>query len=380
MKKCLFFVALCSFLFMMTTPTEAKQFPDVNHQTEMGRAIDFLSNEAVISGFPDGKFRPADRVTRGQAAKMLANMTMTNSRYAIDEMYQLYRPESFEDIPKNHQYFHHIEGLADYYVIGGYEDGTFKQGLHLTRAHIAKMIAYGYMLPTAESHFLLDDVPISSERYPYVSAVLTHDIMKETSRGKFSPNQYVTRGEFALFLYRAHRYALAQIALEKQYGEPFIERSSALGQLLQGHPFMDQVIYQGMDIAAARVTMNRSHYAYHGMSPLEDEHTLEYEGCSDYLDVLLCYGYMPDNRVNKVYLAFDPAENNISINTLQQTLGVKFEMEAFFTEESDIPYYIGTASKDGFMYTITTDFTSFNPSQVMDHSFELFGLHVLMYE
>lgn len=151
---------------MTATATEAKKFPDVNYQTEIGRAIDFLSDQGIINGFTNGQFKPTERITHRQAAKMLSNMTLTESRYAIDPIYEEFRPPSFRDISQTHQYCQNIEALVDYDVIGGYEDGTFRHTLHLTRAHIAKMIAFGYMLPQGEGQFDLRDVPVTSDRYP----------------------------------------------------------------------------------------------------------------------------------------------------------------------------------------------------------------------
>lgn len=374
MKKLFCFLWLCLLVFGTTTFVEAKKFPDVNHQTEMGRAIDFLSDKGVISGFPNGQFKPQERVTRGQAAKMLANITYTNSRYTVDPIYQEFRSPSFTDIPRTHQYFYHIEALVDYGVIGGYEDGTFKQSLHLTRAHIAKMIAYGYMLSQPEPQFDLKDVAVYSERYPYVNAVLSFNIMNETQHHTFSPNEYVTRGEFALFLYRAHQHALEHIALEKRDGTPFIEAASPLGQLLSSHPVMAQTIYTNMNIAAARVTMNRAHYAFDGIHPINTIDGMEYENCSDYLDVMLCYGYTPDNRVQSLYIALN--EQDISIRMLEQALNVTFTISAHSEETNDMPYYIGTATINGFNYTFFTDYTPFNPEQLLDHSFETLVIDV----
>lgn len=73
---------------------------------------------------------------------------------------------------------------------------------------------------------------------------------------------------------------------------------------------------------------------------------MEYKNCSDYLDGMLCYGYMLDNRVQSIYMAF-PKED-ISIHALQDALGVKFEIEVGGDDYNGIPCYIGTATVGDF--------------------------------
>ena len=57
----------------------------------------------------------------------------------------------FKDIPKTHPYYGHIAALVNAGIIKGYEDNTFRPQGNLTRAHIAQMLVLGYELEEEES-------------------------------------------------------------------------------------------------------------------------------------------------------------------------------------------------------------------------------------
>jgi len=51
-----------------------KQFPDVPTNSPYAGNISFLSNAALISGYPDGSIRPMDNITRLEAGCLLGNL------------------------------------------------------------------------------------------------------------------------------------------------------------------------------------------------------------------------------------------------------------------------------------------------------------------
>lgn len=335
MKQLLTWGALFILLFALPALTEAKQFPDVNHQTEMGRAIDFLSDENVISGFPDGNFRPTDAITRGQASKMMANLTHATSA----TRYNPNTKATFKDIPLTHQYYTPINALYEYGVIGGYEDGTFKQGRNLTRAHIAKMLANLFVLPHFETRQTFKDVAKTSERYESVNAMFQSRIMRETATGIFSPDKTVSRGDFALFLYRAYNYTATTLKVSEKL-TPFIGTNTTIGQAFAKHPFMAKSIRQKMQIAAARQSIKSEHFS----SP-----ATIYDNCSQYMNesFKLCYGRGFDDGqigITSVYL-YDDGTSGYKVSALQQQLG-----STAFTyaneKAGNVQWHYGRTTKD----------------------------------
>lgn len=79
MKK-IFFIALTFLLVISSGLTisdnahaqSTTTFKDVKANTETGKAIYTMVEKGVLSGYPDGTFKPNQPVTNAQAAKMLA--------------------------------------------------------------------------------------------------------------------------------------------------------------------------------------------------------------------------------------------------------------------------------------------------------------------
>lgn len=61
---------IAMFVFSMTLPAIAFQFPDVPVNHWAAEQMDILSDKGVIVGYPDGTFRPDDNVTRAEFASM----------------------------------------------------------------------------------------------------------------------------------------------------------------------------------------------------------------------------------------------------------------------------------------------------------------------
>ena len=327
---------LCTLLLLVIAPhvSEAKQFPDVNKNSELGRAIDYLSDEGIIRGFPDGTFRPFERVTRGQAAKMIAELTYVQAPHRYNTSL---RP-SFKDIPNSHQYFEAIEGLASYEVIGGFSDGTFRPGQHVTRAHTAKMIAYGFVLYHHKERRTFLDVDKHLERYEYINSVYQTRIMRETKTQTFSPNQYVTRGEMALFLFRAHNYSETMLKEAKKKNQPFIPASSTLGKALKNHPVMGETILRLQPISSARYDFETAHYAEPSVNQ-----------CSHFKSLLLklCYGEgFKDGQAG--IDTVEIIDTNLTVNTIKNAVNAKFTVKQ--QRHNGQTYYRGFAQAGDLHY------------------------------
>jgi len=92
-------------------------------------AIASLIDEGIISGYPDGTFKPENPVTRAEFAKIVARA------FAI-------RPTGeprFSDI-KNNWAQAYITALTEAGIVSGYPDGTFKPDRHITRAEMVTML------------------------------------------------------------------------------------------------------------------------------------------------------------------------------------------------------------------------------------------------
>lgn len=98
-------------------------------------AYDYIAaaqKAGLISGFPDGSFKPDKEVTRGEMAVILGRA------------YQLERTGTatdFSDVPKDYWAYEAILKLADNKITKGYEDKTFRPALPVRRAEAAIFMA-----------------------------------------------------------------------------------------------------------------------------------------------------------------------------------------------------------------------------------------------
>ncbi|RUL52162.1 5'-nucleotidase C-terminal domain-containing protein [Lysinibacillus antri] len=170
--------------------TTFKDVPSTHPQFD---AISLLASQGIISGFPDGTYKPNQSLTRGQAAIIIAKalkLDLTNSKDL-----------TFTDVPKSHPYYASIAALSQAGLLEG-KDQTFKINDNITRGEVAKLMALSLQLQPKNTDALpFTDVP--ADYAPYVKALLDNGITSGTSEKTFSTGQGVTRGQAAAFLVRA---------------------------------------------------------------------------------------------------------------------------------------------------------------------------------
>lgn len=177
-------------------PEQDGLFSDVHKSDGYYEAVLSLTERGIISGFPDGTFKPHNEVTRGQAAKILAQTLKLD--YVDEETPQ------FIDVPKTHQYYKPIAALVSAGIINGYEDGTFRPENKLTRAQMAKVITLGFQFKEEVlTNPKFTDVHESDAFSGYVQSLLSHNITTGTTPTTFSPQTYVKRQQLALFVTRS---------------------------------------------------------------------------------------------------------------------------------------------------------------------------------
>jgi hypothetical protein len=146
------------------TPTACPiTFTDVPPGSTFYPYVRCLGCLGIISGYPDGTFRPNNLVTRGQLSK-------TNS---VD-LSEPHTDQIFEDVPTSHTFYIYIERLASRGYISGYPCGNpepcvppgnkpyFRSGNNATRGQISKIVsnAAGFSDPPASQQF--EDIIIGS--------------------------------------------------------------------------------------------------------------------------------------------------------------------------------------------------------------------------
>ncbi len=106
-------------------------FDDVSEQSKAAGHIAAAVKEGIISGYPDGTFRPGVPMTRAEMAIVLTR--------AFD--LQLDRPIEIKDVHEWMKGYKAIQTLVQNKIAGGYPDGTFRPGAAMTRGDFAIFLA-----------------------------------------------------------------------------------------------------------------------------------------------------------------------------------------------------------------------------------------------
>ncbi|HBT73640.1 MAG TPA: bifunctional metallophosphatase/5'-nucleotidase [Lysinibacillus sp.] len=121
----------------------ASPFSDVKESHADFDGIATLYAAGIISGYPDGTFKPDTNVTRGQAAKMIAGALKLDTKDVENP--------NFTDIGASNPYYGSIAALVELKVISGYGDKTFRPNQTITHGDLAKILSSIPTLPELES-------------------------------------------------------------------------------------------------------------------------------------------------------------------------------------------------------------------------------------
>lgn len=183
----------------LTVPAQstfAADFKDVSGTYE--QAVDFVSDGQIAQGISATEFGITRSITRGETAVMIANALNLEMENA---------PASpFADT--NSRVKKAIDALYAAKIISGKTDTTYVPDAPITRAEMAKVLTNAFKLTPSDIPTSFEDLNTNWE--PYVAALLEAEVTFGKTHTTFAPNDLVTRGEFALFLYRGMDYLPAR--------------------------------------------------------------------------------------------------------------------------------------------------------------------------
>lgn len=155
--------------------------------------IAYLAKENIINGFEDNTFRPDNKVTRAEYAKLLCTL------FKIEK---LEYKDIFSDVGENDWFFGYVLSLADKGIILGF-DGKFMPDEPISRQDAAviieRMMSYkGYkMLGSAE----FEDMDEVSDYAKNSVSVLGGAKIIKGYENRFEPLKNATRAEAAAILF-----------------------------------------------------------------------------------------------------------------------------------------------------------------------------------
>ncbi len=158
-------------------------------------AIMYLKSEGVISGYPDGTFKPANDVNRAELLKILVEGKGISPSL---EEYNNCFPDVNDDWFVPYVCYAKEEGWID-----GYPDGTFKPGQTVNKAEALKMLlnSQNIDVPASLEDKPFDDVNISDWFAPFVAKAKEMNILEETG-SNLNPGDLMKRAGICENLYR----------------------------------------------------------------------------------------------------------------------------------------------------------------------------------
>lgn len=192
-------VAASGIVAVAPTKSEAAiVFKDVKSTNSHAEAIHQLAERGIVKGYSDGTFRWANALTRGQAAKIIANILELDTENITDP--------GFTDVKKTDEYYGAIAALKAEGIISGLPDGSYGQHSPITRGQIAKIIVEAFKL-TGSKETPFKDVTGAGSFIDYIETLYANGVTTGTTADTYSPFASVKRGQFASFVIRAEEAA-----------------------------------------------------------------------------------------------------------------------------------------------------------------------------
>jgi hypothetical protein len=176
-----------------TPPGSVVTFTDVPSTYWAYGAIESQVAEGIVSGFPDGTFRPEQPVTRAQFVKMLDLVLGLQAAGG---------QAPFADVPPSAWYAPYVAAAVQAGIVEGLTPTAFGPDEPVTREQLTVLLARALKLTrTATLHFT-DDAMIDAWALPGVDAAVAAGYINGFPDGSFRPLATATRAQVAAMLAR----------------------------------------------------------------------------------------------------------------------------------------------------------------------------------
>jgi hypothetical protein len=120
----------------------AYAFTDLSSSHKYSEAINFIEAEGIISGYPDGTYRPNNPINRAEFMKIIVGAKYGTSQSMLNNYYS----NCFNDVPDNQWYTPYICLGRAQGIVSGYPNGDFGPGQNINVVEAFKIIlkAFSY--------------------------------------------------------------------------------------------------------------------------------------------------------------------------------------------------------------------------------------------
>ncbi len=201
MKKIFALNLIVVLAFTVNSPSVLAIYQDLQPDARHYQAVDFLSEKAILQGYPDGTVRPNDNLNRAEFLTLVFRALELSS--TPNPPPQQFPPRSFSDVEENSWYAPAVNEASQRGLINGYPDGSFKPQNPINKAEAHKILgkAFSWDLSDLSSQDPFLDVPSISWFGPYITYAKENNYLPVLAT-QYHPQSLMTRGEAADIIFR----------------------------------------------------------------------------------------------------------------------------------------------------------------------------------
>lgn len=200
MRKTALAIILSLCLLISLTGICLAQPTDISGHWSENQVLSWI-NKGLISGYPDGSFKPDNYITRAEF------ITLVNRAFNFNDESN----PKFSDINSRNWYAGEVAKSVAAGYISGYQDGTFRPNKEINRLEassiIARVICSNLSGSASALNEFLDQARIPAWGRDAAGAVAAQGIIKGYADQTFRPLQPITRSEAVVALDRALAYS-----------------------------------------------------------------------------------------------------------------------------------------------------------------------------
>jgi hypothetical protein len=178
-------------------------FNDISFEHPEFEEIVALYYKGVISGYPDGTFRPDNKINRAEFLKFVVEATKVD--FTLIDKEDLF--DCFEDVNgvSKHWFAPFVCSAKHKGWVGGYSDGTFLPSRNIGKAEGLKIIlsAFGFSVPEFDTFVVIPYSDISPDDWFLGVAKVGKDNKLISVGEKFNAGWELTRADVARMIYRS---------------------------------------------------------------------------------------------------------------------------------------------------------------------------------
>lgn len=180
--------------------TTQQPFSDVSSDAWITPILNDLAQRQLVSGFPDGSFRPEEPMTRAEFAAQINRLFVLAPRPSRQE---------YDDIALTHWARASIQSAMEMGFLSGYPDQTFRPEEFVTRLQVILALASGLNLKTSrnpeialQAYADAQQVPIWAKS-PVVAALEADVVVNYPDVYRLAPSRFASRAEVVAMLRQA---------------------------------------------------------------------------------------------------------------------------------------------------------------------------------